>query len=410
MRRAVFLLLLLFAVCVCSSIKAAGSAESDDKDMMIVAGYLPEYRFYADLEFLASRLTDLILFSVAPDRDGNVQSFLSDENIKAAQAARAANSKLRLLVSVGGAGRSLHFQAVAQDGAKRRRFVLNLLNFCRKHGFDGVDFDWEAPQDQNQVSSYVRLLHEAHAKFGAALIVSVALHPGQSLGGAGFESVNRINLMTYDLSFGNRALKHHGDLGQTNRAISMLIRAGAPKEKIVVGIPAYGRGGSEGRSALDVRTYSELMDDMMVSSSPGGAPEKRGDENLLSVLPPTFRTRDNYNGFYFDCQLSAQRKTAQSKYRGLGGVFIWEVGQDKLVSGVSLTEAVMLVANGTKKLTNSEMTWVDAEREKAGGGVKTAEHMGGVKERVKRRRREKEELKKARLQAGGSGGGGSGEL
>ena len=38
----------------------------------VVAAYLPEYRFYINTNHTAPHLTDLILFSLAPDNEGNL--------------------------------------------------------------------------------------------------------------------------------------------------------------------------------------------------------------------------------------------------------------------------------------------------------------------------------------------------
>lgn len=51
----------------------------------------------------------------------------------------------KLLVCVGGNGRSRHFAAVTRDSAKRALFVTNLRAFVQQHQLDGVDVNWEYP-------------------------------------------------------------------------------------------------------------------------------------------------------------------------------------------------------------------------------------------------------------------------
>ena len=45
-----------------------------------VISYLPEYRFYLNVDDIALHTTDLILFSVAPNSQGNLQYYLSGKH------------------------------------------------------------------------------------------------------------------------------------------------------------------------------------------------------------------------------------------------------------------------------------------------------------------------------------------
>lgn len=220
--------------------------------------------------------------------------------------------------------------------------MQNLLELCEKHDLDGVDFDWESPMSESQLSAYVRLLHEAHATFSQrGLVTSVALHPGQTLGPGGFLAVDRVHLMAYDMSF-QRGGGHHADYGAVKAAVQQAIgRADVPPEKLVVGIPAYARHGED---LPAVKSYAEIVDMM---AGEGGDDDGKP---LAERLDPAFKARNEYEGYLYDCVLSAQRKTAWAKSMGLAGVFIWEVGQDKVEPHVSLTEGVMAVGNGTKEV------------------------------------------------------------
>ena len=362
-------------------------------DSFVVAGYLPEYRLYVDLEYAGQHLTDLLLFSAEPKADGDVKLHWGDLDIRRAMALKRRNPKLRLHLTLGGGGRSSYFPNICTDSGLRRRLVNRLASLVQMYGRSGINFDWEVPQTPSQVGGYVRLLHEAHALLPSDLIVSVALHPGQNLGGAGYGSVDMVMLMAYDMSFGKGGVGH-SDMDLMNRAVKELIKEGVPKEKIILGVPGYGRREGE------VKSYAELIDDQAKQHT--GEYENDFDKKPHSeLLPAGFKLRSEMKGFMFDSLMTAQRKTAFAKMRGLGGVFLWEVGQDKFVPGVSLIEGMMLVGNGSKKLSQAEMTIGGGRSDKS--NFKTAEHEE-VGSRKQRRRREREEReKRARARGGGDG-------
>ena len=130
---------------------------------------------------------------------------------------------------------------IASDASYRRTVVSELKELCERYSLDGVDFDWEAPTTQEETAAYIRLLHETHSVFhNTGLLVTVALHPGQTLGMNGFHAVDRVHLMTYDMSMNRRG--NHAEFVEVKNAAEMLVVTGCPKEKI--GEYFYGAMGS----------------------------------------------------------------------------------------------------------------------------------------------------------------------
>lgn len=62
------------------------------------------------------------------------------------QALKRKNPQLKVLLAVGGwrAG-SEPFVAVVNSDSNRKLFAENAATFIRRHGFDGLDIDWEFP-------------------------------------------------------------------------------------------------------------------------------------------------------------------------------------------------------------------------------------------------------------------------
>ena len=50
------------------------TANAETQKNLIVAGYLPDYRFYINLNAASIFLTDLIIFSIAPNKDGSIDN------------------------------------------------------------------------------------------------------------------------------------------------------------------------------------------------------------------------------------------------------------------------------------------------------------------------------------------------
>jgi GH18 family chitinase len=132
-----------------AAITAAVAAVAITSNNFSVVAYLPEWR-YAGANFDAmaeAGVTHLIFFSVEPAADGGVAGADREppaDVLAAAQAARAAHG-MRLLLCVGGNGRSAHFSRVARAPARRRAFARALAERVAALSLDGVDLNWEYP-------------------------------------------------------------------------------------------------------------------------------------------------------------------------------------------------------------------------------------------------------------------------
>lgn len=212
----------------------------------------------------------------------------------------------------------------------------------KKEGVQGVDFDWEQPRTREELISYLHLLLEASdALHKADLLISVALHPRQTLHKQVYDVVDRINLMTYDMITSTGPGSHHAKLSDAREAVDALVASGCPSEKILLGIPAYARHVD---NAGMVKTYSEIIDGVME--------EEKQSSGTTSGTEATFEIihdMNNYQGYAFDSPAIVEKKVAYARSVGLGGVFFWEIGQDSfkddLVSGGVLLHAASLAVD-----------------------------------------------------------------
>ena len=264
-------------------------------DNLAVIGYFPDYRTL-NPEW-AKHLTDIVYFSAEPRGDGTLDTSrftketLDELNILKKQYG------LRIHISIGGWERSSGFAAMASDSKGRSRFIGNLTSYLLENDLDGADFDWEFPEDDSQLKNYIALLTETKAAFvPLRLTVSVALSPDfkDSLGE--FAVVDRIHIMSYDRG------ARHSTYEQAVADLQVYLEAGIPREKLILGVPFYGR---EENPPNDAFSYAEIRE---------------------RYNPPP--SADEVAGIYFNGIETIQRKTCLAINSHIGGVMIWELAQD----------------------------------------------------------------------------------
>ncbi|WP_254513921.1 glycoside hydrolase family 18 protein [Anatilimnocola floriformis] len=262
-----------------------------------VAAYLPEYRA-ADFEpRLARLLTDLILFSVEPTETGEIQiSRLKKFPLDQLRAWKT-KERVRLILSIGGWERSKHFAVVATSPEKRQTFVKEVVKLCLDERLDGIDLDWEHPRDAAEQEGYAALLTELRAAFQPhGLLLSVTIAGWQKMPKEAFAAVHWVQVMSYD---------HDGEHATFEAAIADVkaVRdAGAPAEKIVLGVPFYGRDTTRRNRTL---TYREII----------ARHDPKPDVDLIDSI-------------YFNGPATITRKTEYALESRLGGVMAWELGLD----------------------------------------------------------------------------------
>jgi GH18 family chitinase len=292
MRNAVVLL-----VCLLPAFAVPANYQTEPATDFRVVGYLPNYRA-ADFDLAAARgLTDLIVFSAEPASDGG----LSLDRLKKLPWTRLREFKtrqrVRLLLCVGGWERSKHFAAVSASDQAREKFAKSAVKVCLDERLDGIDFDWEHPKSDKEEAAYAALLEACRDAFRPhGLVLSVTMAPWQKLPGTAWRAVDAVQIMSYDHK------GRHSTFDAAKADVKALLDQGAPKEKIVLGLPFYGRGVTDSSKTL---TYRQLVGKFK--------------------LPPE---TDEVDSIYFNGPATIRRKTQFALESGLGGVMVWELGQD----------------------------------------------------------------------------------
>lgn len=262
-----------------------------------ITGYLPEYRLADYTPPPGADIDALVLFSAEATAAGSLDLTRLPAAVLARGRQLQAQQRCLLLLGVGGWGRSAAFPALAASTEARRRFAQALLQFCRTQSFDGVDLDWEHPKDQGEAADFALLLAEIAGQFAAhGLVLSSAVASWQVLPDAVYQSLSRIHLMSYD------APGRHSTYEAAVADVQSLLDRGIPAAKIWLGVPFYGRRPDAFDEAL---TYAEIV--ARFSPEPG---------------------MDEAGGYYFNGPQTLQRKVRFAHERGLGGIMVWELGQD----------------------------------------------------------------------------------
>ena len=84
-------------------------------------------------------------------------------NFKAIYKLKKENRHLKVLLSIGGWTYSPRFHPIVVNPALRSKFVASSLRLLEDLGLDGLDVDYEYPQNEEQARGYVALLREMQA-------------------------------------------------------------------------------------------------------------------------------------------------------------------------------------------------------------------------------------------------------
>ena len=285
---------------------------------------------------------------------------------------------LRALISIGGweAG---GFSDAALTQASRERFVASCIAMFFDHPqntFDGVDLDWEypvsggpptitaRPEDRHNMTllaqEFRRRLDALAKTRGRPLLLTAALPAGRLQFGGAYDPANSfdlkalartldfINLMTYDMGTGVLRITGHNaplredpaaplapPLRRANTvegAIDDYLRHGVPADKLVLGVPFYGRGARVATDAGNglhqpVSAPYEAGDWRTISTTLLPDPRWQRFWNAKTQSPWLYEPQERLFVSYEDPRSIAIRAKL-AKSRGLRGVFMWEVTGD----------------------------------------------------------------------------------
>ncbi len=288
---------------------------------------------------------------------------------------KAANPKLKVLISVGGQADSYNFSSAAND-ANRVNFVQSCINVFidgqfaspKVAGvFDGIDVDWEFPLTSSDATAYNLLLQEFRLQLNnyqqshpsvQPLILTSAISPQNGpdklqnitfSGNSGAAAyVDFFNVMTYDYAgtWNERTSSTAPLSAITSNVTDLVTLSRIPASKIVVGIPFYGvhytgsfSGDTNGTPLSVLLSHSSvnpvLNGDQSTQSTDYSAISRNvlNAQNGVSIYHDgdssawAFDSRNSLLWSYDD-ETTIAAKAAYAHNSGFAGIMTWDISKD----------------------------------------------------------------------------------
>ncbi|MBH1940597.1 fibronectin type III domain-containing protein [Mobilitalea sibirica] len=284
------------------------------------------------------------------------------DNISKLNALKLKNPSLKTMIAVGGWSWSGRFSDVALTEESRTIFADSCVNFIVKHGFDGVDIDWEYPvagglatntRRPEDKQNFTLLMQKLREKLDVRGAIDGKDYILTFAGAAGSWYVNNIelnklhqyvdfaNIMTYDIHGSwepytdfNAPLYINNDVSpqfkwSVDASINIWLNAGFTKDKIIMGVPFYGyiyKSVSNQNDGL-YQTYSgsASINYANIAANYLNAPGFVRYYHQESMVPWLF---DGSTFITYDDEQSIGLKAEYINTKGLGGAMIWELSQD----------------------------------------------------------------------------------
>lgn len=286
------------------------------------------------------------------------------------------NKQLKTMLAIGGWNEgSSRFSPMVASPERRKELIKNTIKFLRQNHFDGLDLDWEYPSFRDggkprDRDNYAQLVQELREEFNREtqktgrprLLLTMAVPAGLEYIDKGYDipKLNKyldwMNILSYDYhSAFEPAVNHHSPLYSLtdseddeynfdvdlniDATIKHYLKAGADREKLVLGIPTYGRSYTLfNPDANEIGAPADGPGDMGEATRENGYLAyyeiceniKNGDWKVIQPNPKAmgpYAYKGNQWVGYDDEQI-VKRKSEYVAQMGLGGIMFWAIDND----------------------------------------------------------------------------------
>lgn len=323
MKRILFLLAIGCCACLIYSCGKTNKQSSAIQEKVVIAyvtswsDVMPDPTLVTHINYAFGHVTDSF--------DG--VRINNEERLKQIVNLKKQHPTLKILLSIGGWG-SGRFSEMAADEQNRLSFAKDCQRVVHEFGLDGIDIDWEYPTSSaanissspDDTDNYTLLMRDIRQAIGKDKLLTLA-----SVASAQYvnfrdilNDIDFVNIMSYDMS---NAPKHHAALYRSSlsgwltcdEAVKAHIDSGVPAEKLVLGMPFYGRGGKllSNRGFRDIEFNGEYTEQWNDTSKVPYLINKEGTMVLGF---------DNVRSLSIKCQYVLEK--------GLRGGMYWEYSCD----------------------------------------------------------------------------------
>ena len=220
-----------------------------------IVGYFPEYQYSRFASIDLGAVTQINYFSISGNTDGTLNT--TNVNLTHLNTVVAAVHNRGGKVSIA-VDWSTPFISIAQNSAALTNFVNNLVQFCTTYALNGIDLDWEPANpttvDINNYGVLIDALHTQTASRG--LLLSAAVNPIRHvIPLSAIAHLDWIAVMDYDIK-----LPNHADYDDSVNYLNGWVTYGVPKNKLLMGVPFYGRNQDINWSTNLKATYGTIVD------------------------------------------------------------------------------------------------------------------------------------------------------
>ena len=313
----------LTAILGCLSVSSVRAQDVQKKDYVVVAYVTSWSRIMPD-PFTMTHIN--YAFGHVNDTFDGVR-IDNPRRLKAIAGLKGVNPDLKVMLSVGGWG-SGRFSEMAADDQRRMSFAQDCLRVVEEFGLDGIDIDWEyptsdmagisaSPADRENFNYLMRDLRDVLGEDRLLTLASSAY--AEYIDFFACEKyLDFVNIMTYDMA---SAPRHHAPLyaskntkGSCEGAVKAHVKAGMPIEKLVLGMPFYGRGGTVLPKFVD---YKDILK--------GEGMVEAWDDDAQA---PYLADKDGNLVIGYDTPKSLKLKCDFVKEQGMLGAMYWDYAGD----------------------------------------------------------------------------------
>ena len=254
--------------------------------------------------------TDLIYFNVGCDTDGNLTGQNNEQFLNGLDKLKNLRGNAGSKIILGVAHCDAGMTAITADPEKRVKFARQLVSFAEEKGFDGIDIDWEYPDNDTQWYHFSLFLGDVRSAMGAnGMSLSSAINPYYLAPTSEMmDLLDFVNVMSYDRG------GQHSTYPDMVTDVNTMRNKNVPDCKIVMGLPFYTNETRSNRNWDAQKGYSTVI------------------QLYPNIAPGTDTCTIDGQEHYFNGITTIKKKCQYVKTQKLGGVMIWCYDGDLLLT------------------------------------------------------------------------------